>query len=79
MLYPDNALLHEIVRTAHDPDPVRATRFRPFGCPSVRRPLDQLPSASKRSGRQASAASVATRLAAMLWALSPLHRPAPCC
>ena len=34
MLHADNALLHEIIRTAHDPDPVRAARYRPFGYPT---------------------------------------------
>ncbi|HKG26409.1 MAG TPA: hypothetical protein VKB09_12220 [Thermomicrobiales bacterium] len=80
MLYPDNALLYEIVRTAHDPDPVRAARFRPFGYPTARRPLDG-PPAFGRSDRRASAASIATRLAATLRAPAPVRRPAPvpCC
>jgi hypothetical protein len=80
MRYPDNAPLYEIVRTAHDPDPVRAARFRPFGYPTVRRSLDA-PPASGRSDRRATAASTVTRLAATLRALAPVRRPAsvPCC
>ena len=30
MLYPDNALLHAIIRNAHCPDPRCAARYRPF-------------------------------------------------
>jgi hypothetical protein len=30
VLYPDNALLHAIIRNAHCPDPRCAARYRPF-------------------------------------------------
>jgi hypothetical protein len=80
-MYHDNVLLYEIVRTAHDPDPVRAARFRPFGHPTVRRPLDAPPRPSGRSNPRAWAAGVVARLVATARTVAPVRRPAsvPCC
>jgi hypothetical protein len=79
MWHADNPLLHEIVRSAHDPDPVHAARFRPFGYPTVRRPLDAPPFG--RSGRRTLIASLVAKLVAPATVLAPGRRaaPAPCC
>lgn len=80
MLYADNALFYEIIRTAHDPDPVRSARLRPFGYPTARRPLDMAP-ASRRTDRRSVIASLVAKLVTPARVLAPGRRlvPAPCC
>ncbi len=44
----EEPLLHEIVRSFHDPDPARAFRFRPFVYGSRSAPESTLPARSAR-------------------------------
>ncbi len=54
----EEPLLHEIVRSFHDPDPARAFRFRPFVYGSRSAPVSTPPG---RSPRQAGGLAVRLR------------------
>jgi hypothetical protein len=80
-MHVDNPLLYEFIRAAHDPDPLRAARFRPFAWSSARRPQESMPTKVDSAFGAAKVMSIIGKTGAMVLGLIPAHRPAPvpCC
>jgi hypothetical protein len=80
-MHADNPLLYEFIRTAHDPDPLRAARFRPYAYPSARRPLDSTPAKVNSAFGASKVTALIGKTGATVLGLIPVNRPAPvpCC
>ena len=80
-MHADNPLFYELIRSAHDPDPLRAARFRPYSYSSARRPLDELPIKTVAAFDPAQATAFIRKAVGSIWGFVPDRRPVPvpCC
>jgi hypothetical protein len=80
-MHADNPLHFEFIRTVHEPDPVHATRLRPFTYPSARRPSVPIQSESVARFDTTNVTALLRNTIATLLGFVSVHRtaPAPCC
>jgi hypothetical protein len=80
-MHVDNPLLYEFIRTAHNPNPLRAARLRPFAYPSGLRPLDSKPAKVKSACHNPRVKTLVVKIIATVLGLIPVNQPAPapCC
>jgi hypothetical protein len=78
-MHADNPLLFELIRAAHDPDPLHAARLRPFA--SARRPQESMPNKVYSAFGAAKPMSIIGKTVATVLGMIPVNRPAfvPCC
>jgi hypothetical protein len=81
MLRADDALIYEFIHAAHDPDPRRAVRFRPFAPALAPARVADAPMRWTARGDAKPITAFVGRLAEPFRRLLPVHRavPAPCC